>query len=412
MASAFFSGAETAFFSLDPAQVQSLGRGSARGKRLVSLLARPTRLLSTILIGNTIVNVAIATLGYRLIAPLPVLGPCGPAVAVGAMTILLLVFGEVAPKRMAVARPERFALAAVDALSLLARALAPVRACLEFPATLIRRHLRPERRALNDDELLTAAEVGAEQGILDGDERSMVDGILRLDEMSASDVMTPRVDFEGIDLDVPPDAILEAARKTQFRHLPVWRGTPDSIEGFLDIPSFLLDPEHRLSRAMEKPLFVPETATLDDLLVTMRRDGRRIACVMDEYGGTAGLVTRGDILDIFADVPPDVGEKPEREMEQVGESKWLIDGDASLEEINHDLDLELEAEGADRISGWVSAQLGRIPRVGEAVEAQGCRVEVRRRRRLRIIQVQLEILPKAADDDGEADDEEEEVDDE
>lgn len=400
-ASAFFSGAETAFFSLDAARVQSLGRGSRRGRRLAALLSNPTRLLSTLLIGNTIVNVAIATLGYRMIGHLDALGPYGPAIAVGAMTLALLVFGEIAPKRLAVANAGRFALAATDIIDALARVLAPLRTCLEYPAVLMRRHLRPERRALDDDELITAAAVGAEQGILDRDERSMVDGILRLDEMTASDVMTPRVDFEGIDLDLGRDDILDAARKTTFRHLPVWRGTPDSIEGFLNVETFLLDPDHDLGRSTDFPLFVPETAPLDELLVTMRRHGRRIACVMDEYGGTAGLVTRGDILDVFAEAPPDVDEKPELWIEPAGESRWTVDGDVSLEEINHELGLSLEAEGVDRISGWVAAQLGHIPRMGETAKAQGCRVTVKRRRRLRVNQVLLEVLPKPpADDDG------------
>ena len=413
LASAFFSGAETAFFSLDAARVQSLGKGSARGRRLAALLAKPTQLLSTILIGNTIVNVAIATLGYRMIAHLESLGPYGPAVAVGAMTVALLLFGEVAPKRLAVAHAGRFALAATDVLEVLERVFAPLRACLEYPASLLRSHLRPERRALDDDELLTAAEVGAEQGVLDRDERSMVDGILRLDEMTASDVMTPRVDFEGVDLDDGTGAVLAAARKTTFRHLPIWRGTPDAVEGFLNVASFLLDPAHDIGKATDFPLFVPETAPLDELLVTMRRHGRRIACVMDEYGGTAGLVTRGDILDIFAEAPPDVDEKPERWIEPAGENRWLIDGDVSLEEINHDLGLSLEAEGADRISGWVAAQMGRIPRIGETVEAQGCRVTVRHRRRLRINEVVLEIIDKGLGEEDvrdDADDGEEERD--
>ena len=125
---------------------------------------------------------------------------------------------------------------------------------------------------------------------------------------------------------------------------------------------------------------------------------------MDEYGGTAGLVTRGDILDIFAEAPPDVDEKPERWIEPAGENRWLIDGDVSLEEINHDLGLSLEAEGADRISGWVAAQMGRIPRIGETVEAQGCRVTVRHRRRLRINEVVLEIIGKDLGDEDVRDD--------
>ena len=401
-ASAFFSGSETALFSLGPEQLQALGRNGLRGRRLVALLKRPTQLLSTLLIGNTLVNVALATLGYRLIGAQPLFGRYGPLVAVPALTLLLLVFGEVAPKRMAVARAEAFALRAAPPLHFFFHAFAPLRLLLEFFSGRIKRHLRPERRALTDDELLTAVEVGAEQGVLDADERSMLDGIFRLDEMTASDVMTPRVDFEGVDLDLSADEILALARRTDFRYLPVYRGTPDAIEGFMDVAAFLLDPAHNLNEAVDFPLFVPETATLDDLLVSLQRNRRHIACVMDEYGGTAGLITRSDILEVFADLPLDGDEKPDDWIRRLDDTRWLIDGDASLEEINHELDLELEAEGADRISGWVTAQAGRFPRIGETVEAQGCRVQVKHRRKLRINQVLLEKLPKAAEDDAAA----------
>ncbi len=399
-ASAFFSGSETALFSLSAEQLQTLAKGDTRGRRLVAILKNPTQLLSTLLIGNTLVNVAIATVGYRIIASLPFFGRYSALVAVPVMTFLLLIFGEVAPKRTAVAHAEPFALRVAGSLCFFSRLFAPLRLCLEFFSGRIKRHLRPERRALSDDELLTAVEVGAEQGVLDQDERSMVDGIFRLDEMSASDVMTPRVDFEGVDLDLSPEEILDIARRTDFRYLPVYRGTPDAIEGFLDVAAFLLDPEHKMEEALDFPLFVPETATLDDLLVSLQRNRRHIACVMDEYGGTAGLITRSDIVDVFADLPLDADEKPDDYMRRIDDTHWVIDGDASLEEVNHELDLELEAEGADRIAGWVTAQAGRFPRIGETVEAQGCRVQVKHRRKLRINQVLLEILPGKKDAEG------------
>ena len=397
-ASAFFSGSETALFSLSAEQLQTLGKNGVRGRRLVDLLKQPTQLLSTLLIGNTLVNVVIATLGYRIIDSFPSLGRYSAIVAVPAMTVLLLIFGEVAPKRTAVAHAEDFALRVATPLHFCSKLFSPLRFCLEFFSGRMKRHLRPERRALTDDELLTAVEVGAEQGVLDQDERSMVDGIFRLDEMTASDVMTPRVDFEGIDLDLSPGEILAMARDTDFHYLPVYRGTPDAIEGFLDVAAFLLDPSHNFNEALDFPLFVPETATLDDLLVALQRNRRHIACVMDEYGGTAGLITRSDILEVFADLPLDPDEKPDDYMRRVDDTHWLIDGDTSLEEINHELDLELEAEGADRIAGWVTAQAGRFPRIGETVEAQGCRVQVKHRRKLRINQVLLEILPKEPED--------------
>lgn len=404
--SAFFSGSETALFSLNPLQLQSLAANhGGRGERVVTLMKKPTELLSTLLIGNTLVNVFATSLGYSIVGHIPALAPHSASVTVPAMTLLLLIFGEIAPKRLAIKIPEKIALLVALPLVFFYRVFSPARIVLELAIRRLQPLFRPERRSLSDEELLTAVEVGAEEGVLDQDERSMVDGIMQLSERTASDVMTPRVDFEGIDLEDPPSSYLATARATSFRYLPVYRGTPDDFEGFLDVSAYLLDPGHDFRAAVREPLFVPETAALDDLLITLQRGRRYIACVTDEYGGTAGLIARSDILEIFAGEFDQGGPDAEApDIRQVDESHYLIDGDTSLEEINHDLELELEAEGIDRISGWVSAQAGRVLRVGESVEAQGCRVEVRRRRKQRINEVLLEILPApATDGDGEAD---------
>lgn len=396
--SAFFSSAESALFSLNAIQVQRLReRNPKGGARVASLLQKPTRILSTILVGNTLVNVAIASLGYAIIDNL--LPRWSTAIAIPLMTLLLLMFGEVAPKRMALAYAERIAAPYSTILAFWVRALAPLRAMLEALTHGLRATLRPERRTLSNEELLTAVELGAEMGILDDEERSMVDGILRLSEMQAREVMTPRVDLTGIDLDDPPDRHLALARSTRFHFLPVYRQTPDAIEGFLDVPRFLLDPARDLRRATQAALFVPETVALDDLLITLQRSGRPVACVLDEYGGTAGLVTRGDILELITGEILHGAENARPAMEPVDATHWLIDGNTSLDDINHSLDLELEADGAERMAGWVLAHAGRFLRPGEAVEAQFCRVEVRRVRKHRIEQVQLELLRPADDTD-------------
>jgi putative hemolysin len=298
----------------------------------------------------------------------------------------------VAPKRVAIAHAERLAPIFAVLLGFWIRALAPLCLLLDGLARWLRPSLRPERKTLSDEELRTAVELSAEQGALDEEERTMVDGILRLSEMQVSDVMTPRVDMVGIDLDDPPAAHLALARRTRHRYLPVYRGSPDAIEGMLDVTRFLLEPAHDARHVTTPALFVPETATLDDMLITLQRSDRHIACVLDEYGGTAGLISRGDIL---GHITGELHQGPAAEtpaLTPAGEDRWLIDGNTSLDEINHALDLELEAEGADRIAGWVSAQAGRFPRAGEIIEAQGCRVLVRRMRKLRIEQVMLELL--------------------
>lgn len=398
--SAFFSASETAVFSLNATQVQQIRKSGSSGQKLAALLETPTSLLSTILIGNTVVNVLIAVLGYAIINKIPALREYSTVISVFVMTAVLLIFGEITPKRLSVRNPVSLSLHFAAPLAVCFVIFAPLRKILDFVSARFRQYLKPERKSLSDDELLTAVELGTEEGVIDKDEKSMVDGIMRLSDMCAADVMTPRVDFSGIDLDEDPATYLDVAKASPFHYLPVYRGTPDSIEGFLDVAAFILSSDHNFESALREPYFVPETAALDDLLIVLEQSHRHIVCVMDEYGGTAGLITRGDILEIITGDLPDqaAGMEEDVAISKIGDNNWIIDGDTSLDEINHELGLELEAEGADRISGWVVAQAGRFLKEGDSVEAQGCRVEIRHRRKFRIYSVLLEILPKPEDE--------------
>jgi CBS domain containing-hemolysin-like protein len=397
--SAFFSSAETAFFSLNALQVQRIkDRHPRHAPWIGEQIRQPARLLSTLLIGNTLVNIAVSSLGYALIDAIPGVGRYSAVVAIPVMTIILLIFGEVAPKRYAILHAERLLPRYSPLIRFWMVVLRPLGLFLAALTKRVEHSFKPERKSLTDEELLTAVELGAETGVLDEEERSMVDGIMRLSEMTASDVMIPRVDIEGLDLEDTPTEHLATARRTHYHYLPVYRETPDAIEGFLDVPRYLLDPEHNLRQATFAALFVPETIDLDDLLITLQRNHLHIACVLDEFGGTAGLISRGDILETITGEILLGSEQEAPEIQTLADNRWLVDGSTSLDEINHELDLELDAEGVDRIGGWVTAQAGRFLRAGEAVEAQGCRVQVRRLRKLRIEQVILERLSRPTPD--------------
>ncbi|MFU8780235.1 MAG: hemolysin family protein [Kiritimatiellia bacterium] len=390
--SAFFSSAETAMFSLNALTVNQIRTNHPAKAALVEmLLAKPTSLLSTILIGNTLVNVAASALGFSILRLMHV--PHSEAVAVPVMTIALLITGEVIPKRIAMRHAPAMASAYAVPLFILMRILTPARYLLDHSTKLFEHHLSKPRKGLNEEEFLTAVELGEETGVLNEEERTMVDGIIRLEETQASDIMTPRVDLVGIDLDDPHEEQIAGTKGCRFHFLPLYRETMDQIEGFLDVPRFLLNGGTDFSTSIIKPYYVPENVPLDTLLTTFQRENRRIAIVADEFGGTAGLITRGDVLEEIADdVENEFGETP-AVIQQTGPNIWLIAGSTSLEDINYELDLELEAEGADRIAGWITAQLEHIPKAGETATAQGVRVTVERVRRQRIMMAQLEKIP-------------------
>ena len=389
--SAFFSGSETILFSVTPAQRQRIrARSPAADERLGRCLSDSARLLSTLIVGNTLVNFALAALGYRLFAE--ALPSCGGFLAVPTMTALLLVFGEIAPKQVALRRVEALAPGCARLLLFWGAALAPFNFLLNSVTRAFTKSIQRERRALSDGELVSVLEAASERGEFSSADAEMVEGILRLSELCANDEMTPRVDMETYDLDLPEDARREAAARATHQRLPVIRRTPDAVEGVYD----------RETGATEDALFVPETVTLDDLLVTFRRSGRAIAVVLDEYGGTAGLISLTDVLEVVFG-PRVFGNDASNEpaIVQTGPRTWEIDARANLDEVNRALGVELDADDADRLSGWVAFHAERLPHVGQQIEADGCRATILRRRRRRVTLVRLEVLafPVASSDE-------------
>ena len=380
--SAFFSSAETVLLSLTGAQRARIkARNAAADRRIANCLSDKALLFSTLLVGNTFVNFAIAALGYRILSEHL---PSGGWLAVPVMTVLLLFLGEITPKRLALLLTEEIAPAYASLLLFWRAVLTPFNVILRFTSRAFAPALARERRALSDDELISVLDSAAEHGDVSQRDADMIEGVLRLSELSANDEMTPRVDIEGHDIDLPEETRRNALARAQHRYLPVFRRTPDAIEGVID----------RETGEIEDAVFVPETVTLDDLLVTFARSRKPLAVVLDEYGGTAGIISPDDILELI--VGPAAFGNPGSEPQIVRKAPnvWEIDARASLDEINRTLDVELDAEDADRLSGWVQFHAERIPHVGQEIEADGCRATVLKRRHRRVTLVRLEVLSR------------------
>ena len=380
--SAFFSSAETVLLSLTGAQRARIkARNAAADRRIANCLSDKALLFSTLLVGNTFVNFAIAALGYRILSEHL---PSGGWLAVPVMTVLLLFLGEITPKRLALLLTEEIAPAYASLLLFWRAVLTPFNVILRFTSRAFAPALARERRALSDDELISVLDSAAEHGDVSQRDADMIEGVLRLSELSANDEMTPRVDIEGYDIDLPEETRRNALARAQHRYLPVFRRTPDAIEGVID----------RETGEIEDAVFVPETVTLDDLLVTFARSRKPLAVVLDEYGGTAGIISPDDILELI--VGPAAFGNPGSEPQIVRKAPnvWEIDARASLDEINRTLDVELDAEDADRLSGWVQFHAERLPHVGQEIEADGCRATVLKRRHRRVTLVRLEVLSR------------------
>lgn len=389
--SAFFSSAETVYFSIDPIQLRRIGEKSPHtGEHLRRLLATPTRLLSTILIGNTLVNISLSNVGYalaRLWTP-----AYSELVAIPAITLLLILFGEIGPKNIGLLYTGALARFYTPVLRATAVLIYPLRAGLDVASRRLAHLFRPAGKTLSEEEFETVLDISREEGILNADELAMIKAIVDLEDLHASDVMTPRVDFIGIDLDDPDEDPVDIARKGRRNFLILYRDQFDEIAGFLDVRKFLLDPTHSIAAATLPPVFVPEGVPLNRLLSRFQKDKIRIAIVVDEYGGVAGLVTRGDILEeITGDIYNELS-KPRPIFQSAGPYAWLVDANISLEEINRKLRIDLDAETSDRLAGWITEYLGKVPDQDDVIEAQGVRVRVMQTIRLRVTLAHIEKL--------------------
>ncbi len=387
--SAFFSSAETAYFSVDPIQLRRIGeKHPATAERLRALLANPTRLLSTLLIGNTLVNLSLANVGY---AVAEIWAPAyAEAIAIPAVTLLLIFFGEIGPKNVGLLYTSVLVRFYGPPLRFVERLLAPLRFALDLVSRRLAHLFKPAGKTLSEEEFETVLDISREEGILNADELAMIKAIVDLEDMHASDVMTPRVDFIGLDLADPAADPVAIARRSRRNFLILYREQFDDIAGFLDVRKFLLDPAHVLAAATLPPAFVPESVPLNRLLVRFQKDKIRIAIVVDEYGGVAGVVTRGDILEeITGDIYNELS-KPRPIFQSAGPYAWLVDANISLEEINRKLRLDLRAATSDRLAGWITEHLGSVPKQDDVVQTQGVRVRVMQTIRLRVTLAHLE----------------------
>ncbi len=386
--SAFFSSSETVLFSLSPLQLKRIEYGRPEAAAILnSLLSKPSKVLSVILIGNTFINVGAASLGFLICKQ--VFKEYGEAISIPAMTTLLLIFGEICPKRLGLAHAEKMAHLYAKPLLLFMGILAPLRKALEVLTHYLQPFFHPKTKSLSDEEFETAIDLSEESGAISEEEQAMLKAIVRLENIRAADVMTPRVDLRAIDLETPATANERIIRDATHAYLPVYEGDIDNLRGFLAVRRYLINPAS-LNDAVDEPLYVPELSPLNVILTQMRHKKRHVAAVVDEYGGFAGIVTEGDIIEEITGELYDELSRPQPLLQETGHHTWIVNPGISIEELNRRLGLSLKAEGADRLAGWITAHTEELAKPFDEVVAQGCRVLVLQTRKNRITLAQLE----------------------
>jgi len=366
--SAFFSSSETGLMAINKYRLKHLANNGHRGARLAQkLLTRPDRLIGLILLGNNMVNILAASIAT--VIAMRLYGDNGIWVSTLAMTVIVLIFAEVAPKTVAALHPERVAFPASYVLVILLKLLNPIVWLVNSFANLL---LKPfgvktdvvALERLNREELRTLVTEG---GQISNDHQRMLVNILDLEQASVEDVMVPRGDITGIDLNDDWSDILSQLTQTMYTRLPVYRESIDNVVGLLHIRTIISKLSlgglrfEDLQRSVRRPYFVPEGTSLTRQLLEFQGKERRMALVVDEYGDIQGLVTLDDILEeIVGEFTPE-GRGRSRSMRRLDDGNYLVDGSTSVRTLNRRLDWDLPFDEAHTLGGLLIEEMENIP---------------------------------------------------
>lgn len=392
--SALFSGLETALFSLKPHQLRRLEEGHPSLKNFIQVFRdNPRRVLHLLLLGDVLVNVPLIVLCFFLLWEGHLATHVPQWVATTVIFAIVVLVCDLMPKLLALSAPYRLSTIGVFTLKASMPLLARVGRVLEAVSTAVVDRITPAqlrtRLALSDQELETLVEMGEEAGALQEAEGELIQEIIKLGDKTAKDCMTPRVDTFALSDDLTNEEAIALLKEKRHRRVPVWAESPDQIVGIIDVKMFLLDPAEHYTERMVAPSFVPETMRAMDLLRNFLSHPQGLAIVVDEFGGTEGMITLADIVEeIISDAAP-LGDAA-LYIEPLEDGRFLVSGNARLDDLTEHLGFQLEAEGLDTIGGFVFNRLGYLPPSGTQLEIPRLAITIRRAGRKRIEEMLLE----------------------
>ncbi len=382
VASAFFSGTETAFFSLSELELSKLREEKGRAsRRVIKLMNDSRKLLITILVGNTVVNIIAAIDATVLVTRLSRAYHFSEGWAifleVVVVTLIILIFSEITPKILAVRNSLNFALRVSPFVDFFYLLLYPVSSVLERFTDLFKRalHIRTDAEFLSEEEIKTLIELGEEKGTIQSEERMMIDSIFEFGETTVKEIMVPRIDMVCIEVHASLKDLIRLIRERGHSRIPIYEGRIDNIRGIVHVKDLIpfLDKsarEVRLADLARPAYFVPESKKIDDLLREFQRQKVHMAIVVDEYGGTAGLVTLEDIIEEIVGEIQDEYDKEAPLFQKLGENALLVDGRMPLEELNEVLPEPItvdEDEDFETLGGLIYHITERIPQKNERI---------------------------------------------
>ena len=402
--SGYFSATETAFSSLNRIRVKNMAeKGNKKAELVLHLLEDYNSILSTILIGNNIVNILGASLATVFFVRL-LNEDVGPSVATIVSTIVVLIFGEISPKTLAKERPEKFAMFSAPVLRVLKIILTPVNFLFALWKKLLCIIFKSdEDRSITEEELLTIVEEAEQEGGIDEEESNLIRSAIEFSEVEAIDILTPRIDITGIPMDATKEEIAKVFAETGYSRIPIYEDNLDHIEGIIyqkDFHNYVYNTDREVASIIRPVHYITKNKNIDELLKELQKEKSHFAVVVDEYGGTAGIVTLEDIIEELVGEIWDEHDEVTQDIVQNSESEYLILGSANIEEVLDMLDIDMDEElDVLTVSGWVMDQLQKIPEEGDSFTYENLTVKVLKMDERRVDEVLITVKEDAKEDE-------------
>lgn len=411
--SAFFSSAETSLTTVNRVRLKTLAEeGNRRAKTALEVLDKYGKMLSAILIGNNIVNLSASALATTL--AIHIHFTVGIATAI--LTVVILIFGEIVPKNMAMINSEKMALLYASMISGLMKLLTPLIFVIDSLAKGIMKLFRVDadkKTAMTENELRTYVEVGHEDGVIESEEREMIYNVFDFGDAVAKDVMIPRIDMVTVDKEATYEEVMDVFKDCMYTRIPVFEEDKDNIIGLINIKDFILvedKAKFKISDILRQAYYTYEFKKTADLLVEMRQKCFNVAFVLNEYGGTAGMITLEDLLEeIVGEIRDEYDSDEEQLIQKMQDRTYLVEGSMKLSDINDELGTDLQSEDYDSIGGLIIEHLDRVPEDGaQIVTDQGIRLQVQGVSQNRILKVIMELPEEKESEDNQEKDSEKE----
>ena len=405
--SGFFSSSETALVAVNKIKIRTLAEeGNSKAKTLLKIFENESKMLSAILIGNNLVNTYAASIAATIAYSF---GGAAVSVATFLITFLILVFGEITPKTLATKNSEKLALLFGPIIMFLMKILTPVIWFVNLFSQLIIRLFGANNNgngaSMTESELRTIVDVSHEEGVIEKDEKEMINKVFDLGDAIARDVMVPRVYVVMADVTSSYEDLIRLFRQEKFTRIPIYEGNPDNIIGLVNMKDLLLyeNLEHfEIRKILRKPYFTVENKKVSELLIEMKQSTFNLAIVLDEYGELAGIVSLEDIVEeIVGEVQDEYDAHEMENIKKIDERTYDIKGFISLHDLNDELGLKLDSEDFDSIGGLVIDKLGRLPNLNDIVHLENDIVlQVQKINKNRIEEIRLQFPePKKEEDD-------------